>query len=76
MTMPGTVYAGGLSTQNGTADDRCLSVGDDALSTMQDKSNGAMIAGIGTPWGPSESDNDVGGYHLVWSRRTCNSPML
>jgi len=38
------------------------------LKTMQEKSNGAMIAGIGTPWGPSEGDGDPGGYHLVWSR--------
>ena len=38
------------------------------LKTMQDKSNGAMIAGIGTPWGASEGDSDIGGYHLVWSR--------
>ena len=27
-----------------------------------------MIAGIGTPWGPDEGDDDAGGYHLVWSR--------
>jgi glucoamylase len=38
------------------------------LKTMQDKSTGAMIAGIGTPWGPYEGDNDSGGYHLVWTR--------
>jgi glucoamylase len=60
-------YAGGLSTQNGTADNQYY-LSAMTLKTMQDKSNGAMIAGIGTPWGPSESDNDVGGYHLVWSR--------
>ena len=60
-------YTGGLSTQNGTADDQYyLSVM--TLKTMQDKSNGAMIAGIGTPWGPNEGDSDAGGYHLVWSR--------
>jgi len=59
-------YAGGLSTQNGTADNQYY-LSAMTLKTMQDKSNGAMIAGIGTPWGPSESDNDVGGYHLVWS---------
>jgi len=37
------------------------------LKTMQDKSNGAMIAGIGTPWGFASGDGNYG-YHLVWSR--------
>jgi glucoamylase len=60
-------YTSGLSTQNDTADNQYyLSVM--TLKTMQDKGNGAMIAGIGTPWGPFEGDNDPGGYHLVWSR--------
>jgi glucoamylase len=60
-------YTGGLSTQNGTADNQYY-LSAMTLKTMQDKSSGAMIAGIGTPWGPSEGDNDAGGYHLVWSR--------
>ena len=66
-------YAGGLSDQNGTADDQYY-LSAMTLKCMQDKSNGAMIAGIGTPWGPFEGDGDVGGYH--WSgRATCiNSP--
>jgi glucoamylase len=38
------------------------------LKTMQDKSNGAMIAGIGTPSGETQGDSNIGGYHLVWSR--------
>jgi glucoamylase len=59
-------YAASLSTQNGTADDQYY-LSAMTLKTMQDKSNGAMIAGIGTPWGPNEGDNDMG-YHLVWSR--------
>jgi len=60
-------YTGGLSTQNGTADNQYY-LSAMTLKTMQDKSNGAMIAGIGTPWGPFEGDDDAGGYHLVWSR--------
>jgi glucoamylase len=60
-------YARGLSTQNGAADDQYY-LSAMTLKTMQDKSNGAMIAGIGTPWGPIEGDSDAGGYHLVWSR--------
>jgi glucoamylase len=61
------IYTSGLSTQNGTADDQYY-LSAMTLKTMQDKSNGAMIAGIGTPWGPSEGDDDGGGYHLVWPR--------
>jgi glucoamylase len=60
-------YTSGLSTQNGTADDQYY-LSAMTLKTMQDKSNGAMIAGIGTPWGPFRGDDDMGGYHLVWSR--------
>jgi glucoamylase len=60
-------YTSGLGTQNGTADNQYY-LSAMTLKTMQDKKNGAMIAGIGTPWGPDEGDNDAGGYHLVWSR--------
>lgn len=60
-------YAAGLSTQNGTADNEYY-LAAMTLKTMQDKSNGAMIAGIGTPWGGSQGDSNSGGYHLVWSR--------
>jgi glucoamylase len=60
-------YTNGLDTQNGMADDQYY-LSAMTLKTMQDKTNGAMIAGIGTPWGSSAGDNDVGGYHLVWSR--------
>jgi glucoamylase len=59
------VYAAGLSNQSGTADDQDY-LSAMTLKTMQDKTNGAMIAGIGTPWGAA-GDNDLG-YHLVWSR--------
>jgi glucoamylase len=60
-------YASGLSNQNGAADNQYY-LSAMTLKTMQDKSNGAMIAGIGTPWGPFRGDDDAGGYHLVWSR--------
>ena len=59
-------YAAGLSTQNGTADDQYY-LSAMTLKTMQDKTNGAMIAGIGTPWGYAAGDDNLG-YHLVWSR--------
>lgn len=60
-------YAGGLSTQGGAADNEYY-LAAMTLKTMQDKSNGAMIAGIGTPWGESQTDSNSGGYHLVWPR--------
>lgn len=37
------------------------------LKAAQDKQTGALIAGLGTPWGDSNGDGD-GGYHLVWER--------
>lgn len=60
-------YAAGLSSQNGAADDGYY-LAAMTLKTMQDKSNGAMIAGIGTPWGETQGDANAGGYHLVWPR--------
>ncbi len=29
---------------------------------------GGLIASLSIPWGFSKGDNDMGGYHLVWSR--------
>ncbi len=29
---------------------------------------GGIIAGLSIPWGFSRSDDDIGGYHLVWTR--------
>ena len=29
---------------------------------------GGMIASLSVPWGFSKSDDDLGGYHLVWAR--------
>ena len=29
---------------------------------------GAMIASLSIPWGEDKSDDEVGGYHLVWTR--------
>lgn len=29
---------------------------------------GGLIASLAIPWGFSKGDNDIGGYHLVWSR--------
>ena len=29
---------------------------------------GAIVASMSIPWGEIKSDNDLGGYHLVWTR--------
>src|ERR1022692_2429503 len=29
---------------------------------------GALVASLSIPWGETKSDNDHGGYHLVWTR--------
>lgn len=60
-------YTNGLDNQGGTADDQYY-LAAMSLKTIQDKSNGAMIAGMGTPWGESSGDANNGGYHLVWPR--------
>ncbi|MGK3993589.1 glycoside hydrolase family 15 protein [Sorangium sp. So ce1024] len=60
-------YTNGLDSQGGTADDQYY-LAAMSLKTIQDKSNGAMIAGMGTPWGESNGDANNGGYHLVWPR--------
>ncbi len=37
------------------------------LKASQDKQTGAFVAGLGTPWGDSNGDGDIG-YHMVWER--------
>ncbi|MEZ6097756.1 MAG: glycoside hydrolase family 15 protein [Pirellulaceae bacterium] len=34
---------------------------------------GAMIASLSIPWGEARGDDDLGGYHLVWTRDMVNS---
>jgi len=60
-------YANGLSTLGGTADAQYY-LAALSLKAIQDKSTGAMVAGMGTPWGETNGDGNNGGYHLVWSR--------
>lgn len=39
------------------------------LRTHESKTSpGGLIASLSIPWGFSRGDNDLGGYHLVWSR--------
>jgi glucoamylase len=40
----------------------------------EDKSYpGALIASLSIPWGEAKGDEDLGGYHLVWTRDMVNS---
>ena len=34
---------------------------------------GALIASLSIPWGEIKTGDDLGGYHLVWTRDMCNS---
>jgi glucoamylase len=44
------------------------------LLAHEDKSYpGAFIASMSIPWGESKGDEDMGGYHLVWTRDLVNS---
>jgi glucoamylase len=60
-------YTAALADQNGEADDQYY-LAAMVLRSLRDKQSGALIAGLGTPWGPSRGDGDNGGYHLVWPR--------
>lgn len=44
------------------------------LLAHEDKTyRGAMIASLSIPWGEAKSDEDIGGYHLIWTRDMVNS---
>ncbi|NKL21772.1 glucan 1,4-alpha-glucosidase [Rhizobium leguminosarum] len=38
------------------------------LATHRDDGSGAIIASLSIPWGSTKGDDDLGGYHLVWTR--------
>ena len=53
------------STDNG----RLMRISHNVLLAHEDKLySGAFIASASIPWGNSKSDDDLGGYHLVWTR--------
>ena len=35
--------------------------------------SGAMVASMSIPWGETKGDDDIGGYHLVWTRDLAQS---
>jgi glucoamylase len=44
------------------------------LLAHEDKAfEGALIASLSTPWGETKGDDDLGGYHLVWTRDMVHS---
>ncbi|HEV2575834.1 MAG TPA: glycoside hydrolase family 15 protein [Acidobacteriaceae bacterium] len=46
-----------------------MRVSHNVLLAHEDKQySGAFIASASIPWGASKSDDDLGGYHLVWTR--------
>ncbi|MGA9725212.1 MAG: glycoside hydrolase family 15 protein [Candidatus Binatus sp.] len=48
--------------------------GRELLLSHEDKSYpGALIASLSIPWGEAKGDEDLGGYHLVWTRDMVNS---
>jgi glucoamylase len=48
---------------------RLLQISQNVILSHEDKYySGAFIASASIPWGQHKSDEDVGGYHLVWTR--------
>jgi glucoamylase len=48
---------------------RLMRISHSVILTHEDKTySGAFIASASIPWGASKSDDDLGGYHLVWTR--------
>jgi glucoamylase len=56
-------------TQAEPRDPRLFERSVNLLLAHEDKSfPGAMIASLSIPWGDEKSDDELGGYHLVWTR--------
>jgi glucoamylase len=52
-----------------TDDGRLARISHNVVLTHEDKTySGAFIASASIPWGASKGDDDLGGYHLVWTR--------
>jgi glucoamylase len=65
-TMPGT---GKLAGDGG----QLYQVSQGIILAHEDKLyDGAMIASLSNPWGEFKGDDDLGGYHLVWTRDMCH----
>lgn len=55
-------------------DGRLYRISHSLLLAHEDKTYaGALIASASIPWGEAKGDEDIGGYHLVWTRDLVNS---
>lgn len=53
---------------------RLYHVSHSMILAHEDKTyDGALIASLSIPWGEAMTDDDLGGYHLVWTRDMCHS---
>ena len=53
---------------------KLMRISHNVILAHEDKTySGAFIASASIPWGASKSDDDLGGYHLVWTRDMCHS---
>jgi glucoamylase len=58
----------------GAESERLYRASHSLLLAREDKTHpGAMIASMSIPWGETRGDDDIGGYHLVWTRDLVNS---
>jgi glucoamylase len=58
------------STDGGTL----MRISHNIVLAHEDKTySGAFIASASIPWGNAKGDDDLGGYHLVWTRDMCHS---
>jgi len=54
--------------------ERLYRISNSLLLAHEDKTfAGAMVASMSIPWGEASSDDNLGGYHLVWTRDLVNS---
>ena len=55
---------------------RLMRISQNLILSHEDKTySGAFIASASIPWGASKGDDDLGGYHLVWTRDMVQSAM-
>jgi glucoamylase len=64
-------WTSGLGTYGGLGGEQYL-VSAMGIKASQDPSSGAIVAGLGSPWGDAQSTTDAG-YHRTWSRDLFNS---
>ena len=64
-------FASGLNTYGSLGGEQYL-VSAMGIKASQDPSSGAIVAGMGSPWGDDQNTTDLG-YHRTWSRDLFNS---